>query len=247
MSESKGYLLIIIKTKFDKIIFQLFSFYLQYLSRESFVTTNKIFIIGLPRTATTSVCLAMLGLGFKTAHNAYTQHAFSEAQVIADTPIFCDYQKLDKQFPNSKFIYLTRNEKSWLPSIKQLLQRMIVNLQRSDGGFNPHLKRCYNDIFSPLTAENIAQDDFLLQCYQRHQQGVFDYFYERAADLLTLDVAEENSYQLLLAFLNISSEHGRSSGFEKINIGGKVKAWQDINNVLKIESTNKGRIDKILY
>jgi len=38
-----------------------------------------------------------------------------------------------------------------------------------------------------------------------------------------------------------------ANGFEKINIGGKVKAWQDINNILKIESTNKGRIDKILY
>ena len=211
------------------------------------MSVNKIFIIGLPRTATTSVCLAMLGLGFKTAHNAYTERAFSEAEVIADTPVFCDYQTLDKHFPNSKFIYLTRNKDNWLPSIKQLLQRMFVNLQRSDGGFNPHLKRCYNDIFSPLTADNIAQDDFLFECYQRHQQGVFDYFQERTEDLLTIDVSDEQSYQEMLAFLNIASEKGRDSGFEKINIGGKVKAWQDINNVLKIESTNKGRIDKILY
>jgi len=211
------------------------------------VTTNKVFIIGLPRTATTSVCLAMLGLGFKTAHNAYTEHAFSEAQVIADTPIFCDYQKLDQHFPNSKFIYLTRDKNDWLPSIKQLLQRMIVNLQRSDGGFNPHLKRCYYDVFSPLTIENIAQDDFLLKCYQRHQQDVQGYFKDRPSDLLTIDVSHSNSYQQLLAFLNIAPEQGRTTGFEKINIGGKVKAWQDINNVLKVESTNKGRIDKVLY
>jgi len=211
------------------------------------VTASKIFIIGLPRTATTSVCLAMLGLGFKTAHNAYTENAFSEAQVIADTPIFCDYQQLDKHFPNSKFIYLTREAPSWLPSIKQLLQRMIVNLQRSDGGFNPHLKRCYNDVFSPLTVDNIAQDDFLLECYQRHQQGIFTYFQNRASDLLTIDVSDTTSYQQLLTFLNIALEQSRASGFEKINIGGKVKAWQDINNVLKIESTNKGRIDKVLY
>jgi len=211
------------------------------------VTINKIFIIGLPRTATTSVCLAMLGLGFKTAHNAYTHHAFSEAQVIADTPVFCDYKILDGLFPNSKFIYLSRERENWLPSIKQLLQRMIVNLQRSDGGFNPHLKRCYKDVFSPLTAENIYQDDFLIQCYQRHQQDVFDYFQERATDFLNIEVAESESYQQLLAFLDISPEQGRASGFEKINIGGKVKAWQDINNVLKIESTNKGRIDKTLY
>ncbi len=189
----------------------------------------------------------MLGLGFKTAHNAYTENAFNEADVIADTPVFCDYQKLDKHFSNSKFIYLTRDAQLWLPSIKQLLQRMIVNLQRSDGGFNPHLKRCYNSVFSPLTESNIIQDDFLLQCYQRHQQGVFDYFKTRPSDLLTIDVSALQSYQQLLVFLNIPSAQGRVSGFEKINIGGKVKAWQDINNILKVESTNKGRIDKVLY
>jgi len=211
------------------------------------VITNKIFIIGLPRTATTSVCLAMLGLGHKTAHNAYTKNAFSEAQVIADTPVFCDYQQLDKHFPESKFIYLTRNAEQWLPSIKQLLQRMIVNLQRSDGGFNPYLKRCYNEVFSPLTAENIAQDDFLLQCYQKHQQDIIDYFHGREKDLLTIEVSNQNSYQQLLSFLAIPPKQGRRCGFEKINIGGKVKAWQDINNVLKIESTNKGKIDKVLY
>jgi hypothetical protein len=167
------------------------------------VAINKIFIIGLPRTATTSVCLALLGLGFKTAHNAYTQHAFTEAKVLADTPIFCDYQTLDKHFPNSKFIYLTREASLWLPSIKQLLQRMIVNLQRSDGGFNPYLKRCYSEVFSPLSLTNIAKDEFLLACYERHQQGVFDYFHQREEDLLTLDVSDEQSYQALLSFLNV--------------------------------------------
>lgn len=208
---------------------------------------NKIFIIGLPRTATTSVCLASLGLGFKTAHNAYTQYAFSEAQVLADTPVFCDYQSLDKHFPNSKFIYLTRQSSLWLPSIKQLLQRMMVNLQRTDGGFNPHLKRCYSQVFSPLTVHNIEQDEFLLSCYQRHQQGVFDYFNQRKQDLLTLDVSDENSYQALLTFLKVEQLDESKKGFKPINIGGKVKAWQAINNKLKIESTNKGKIDKILY
>ena len=211
------------------------------------MTSSKIFIIGLPRTATTSVCVATLALGFKTAHNAYTQQCFSEAEVLADTPIFCDYQQLDKHFPNSKFIYLTRDADKWLPSIKQLLQRMIVNLQRSDGGFNPHLKRCYHEVFSPLTAENINQDEFLLQCYQRHQQGINHYFKNRAKDLLTIDVSDEKSYQQLLAFLGIELPIDNKNNFKQINIGGKVRAWQDINNVLKIESTKKGRIDKVLY
>ncbi len=211
------------------------------------MSQEKIFIIGLPRTATTSVCLAMLEQGFKTAHNAYTQEAFIQAQVLADTPIFCDYQKLDKHYPNSKFIYLTRAPEKWLPSIRQLLQRMIVNLQRTDGGFNPHLKRCYKDVFSPLSEENLNSDEFLLGCYQRHQQGVNDYFKERSEDLLTIDVSEEDSYSSVLAFLNIDASNAREGGFKQINIGGKVKAWQDLNNALKVESTKKGKIDKVLY
>jgi len=216
------------------------------------LTQQKIFIIGLPRTATTSLCLAMLELGFKTAHNAYTQNAFSQAQVIADTPVFCDYQQLDKRYPHSKFIYLTRDSQSWLPSIKQLLQRMIINLQRTDGGFNPHLKRCYNEIFYPLTSENIQQDEFLLACYLQHQQGIFSYFENRSEDLLTLNIGDDDSYSRMLEFLNSpinekKINEKKEAGFKQINIGGKVRAWQGINNPLKIESTNKGKIDKILY
>lgn len=211
------------------------------------MSDGKIFIIGLPRTATTSVCLAMLEQGFKTAHNAYTQDAFIQAQVLADTPIFCDYQKLDKHYPNSKFIYLTRSPEKWLPSIKQLLQRMIVNLQRTDGGFNPHLKRCYNEIFSPLNEENLNSDEFLLNCYNRHQQGIEAYFKDRSQDLLTIDVGDESSYLKMLAFLDIDSSKAREGGFKQINLGGKVKAWQGLHNKLKVESTNNGKIDKLLY
>lgn len=211
------------------------------------MSTEKIFIIGLPRTATTSVCLAMLEQGFKTAHNAYTQNAFSQAKVLADTPIFCDYQQLDKQFPNSRFVYLTRPAEMWLPSIKQLLQRMIVNLQRTDGGFNPHLKRCYNEVFSPLSADNINSDDFLLSCYKRHQEGVSEYFKGRKKDLLTIDVTDEGSYISLLDFLGIDRDKAREGGFKQINMGGKVRAWQQLNNAYKVESTHNGRIDKILY
>lgn len=161
------------------------------------VTEQKVFIIGLPRTATTSACVATLSLGFKTAHTAYTQRAMDEAQIIADTPVFCDYQQLDKTYPDAKFVYLTRESDKWLPSIRQLLERMHNNLQRSDGGFNPVLKRCYNETFTPLTLDNIAKDSFLLECYRRHFQGALDYFKGREQDLLMIDVADAGSFQRL--------------------------------------------------
>jgi hypothetical protein len=209
------------------------------------VTEQKIFIIGLPRTATTSVCAAMLELGFKTAHTAYTNQSMNDAQVIADTPVFCDYQLLDKTYANAKFIYLERDFATWLPSIRQLLIRMYKNLQRTDGGFNPTLKRCYNDIFSPLTLENIEKDEFLQSCYASHQQGINDYFEGREQDLLKIDVSDKDSFQSLLGFLNIDAKHTELMGFEHINMGGKVTAWKQIKSPLKVEATQKGKVDRV--
>jgi hypothetical protein len=214
------------------------------------LSAEKIFIIGLPRTATTSVCLAMLELGFKTAHTAYTHNTFAQAEVIADTPVFCDYAKLDALYPQAKYIYLTRQLSAWLPSIKQLLTRMLVNLQRSDGGSNPMLRRCFNEVFFPLTQENINQDDFLSTCYLRHQQGVQNFFKGREQDLLTIDVSEANSFGQLMAFLKLNQGpiacEANIAGFERINIGGKITAWNKVRHPLKIASTNKGKIDKML-
>ncbi len=215
-------------------------------------STPKVFIIGLPRTATTSVCLAFLELGFSTAHTAYTQYAFNNAQVIGDTPIFCDYPQCDQIYPNSKFIYLMREKELWLPSIKQLLQRMSVNLLRKDGGFNPILNRCYHQVFAPFTLDNCSNDDFLWQCFLRHQQDVFNYFAKRRHDLLVLNVSQRDSFQQLLSFLRVSKlvtpeTLTQQAYFPHINKGGKVTAWKAIKHPLKVESTHGGKVDKLLY
>lgn len=210
-------------------------------------SSEKIFIIGLPRTGTTSVCSTMLKLGFSVAHTAYTDRTFEQAQVIADTPIFTDYQLLDKAYPKAKFIYLARDLDNWLPSISQLLQRMQHNLLRQDGGFNPIIKRCYLEVFSPFTSETIIDHAFLQQCYQQHQQQVQAYFSQRENDLLCIDVSDNNSLRQLCEFIGIDYNLQKQATFEHLNIGGKVTAWKDIKHSLKIESTNKGRATKLPY
>ncbi|WNC66926.1 sulfotransferase [Thalassotalea nanhaiensis] len=204
---------------------------------------GKIFIIGLPRTATTSTCVAMLDLGFKVAHTCYTNNCLSQAQVIADAPVFYHFKALDLAFPNSRFIYLERDLADWLPSIKQLLLRMHTNVTREDGGFNPIIKQSYTSIFAPFSIEQLNDDEFLRNCYLTHKQDIEHYFHDRPDDLLHLNVAAKGSYQALLAFLNLPASE---NDFIKINIGGKVTAWKDIKHPNKIESTNKGRIDKTI-
>ncbi|WOH38497.1 sulfotransferase [Thalassotalea fonticola] len=207
------------------------------------LTQGKIFIVGLPRTATTSICVAMLDLGFKVAHTCYTFNCLHQAQVIADAPVFYHFKELDQAFPNSKFIYLERDLTDWLPSIKQLLLRMHTNVTRQDGGFNPIIKQSYTNIFKPFTIEKLADDSFLEQCYLNHRQDIEQYFRNRPDDLLRLNVAKQGSYQTLLNFFKLAVSN---DDFVKINIGGKVTAWKDIKHPNKIESTNKGRIDKNL-
>ena len=204
---------------------------------------QKIFIIGLPRTGTTSVCNAFLHFGIPTAHTAYTTACFDNAVAIADTPIFNDFKVLDKYYPGAKFIYLERELTTWIPSIRQLLQRMHTNLIRADGGFNIHLKRCYLNTFKDFSLENINNDQYLTDCYNVHINNAKAYFSNREQDFLAIDIAKPNSFSQLYDFLSITSE---LNGFEKMNMGGKVTAWNDIKHPLKIESTAKGRIDKFL-
>ncbi len=205
---------------------------------------NKIFIIGLPRTGTTSVCSKCLELGFTVAHTAYTERTFSDAQVIADTPVFLDYPQLDNYYPNSRFIYLTREKQHWLPSIKQLLVRMYDNLVRGDGGFNPIIKRCYQEIFAPFTIENITNDEFLSACYDRHQQAIANYFSASQSPLFTLNVSQTESFATLHHFLGLEKP---IDSFERLNIGGKVTAWKDLTHANKIASTRNGKITALPY
>lgn len=203
----------------------------------------KVFVLGLPRTGTTSICSTLLSLNYQVAHTAYTQTTFDKANALADTPIFNDYKELFSFYPNSQYIYLTRDAEKWIPSIKQLLLRMYNNVVRDDGGFNPIIKRCYTEVFSPFTLDNINNDEFLLNCYNKHKAAVMHFFEQHNIPVLFIDISKQNDYQKLLNFLNKSSSTNNelNSGFPLLNQGGKVTAWKDLKHLNKVESTKNGR------
>ncbi|WP_286272985.1 sulfotransferase [Thalassotalea hakodatensis] len=205
---------------------------------------NKVFIIGLPRTGTTSICKMCLDFGFHVAHTAYTDKTFEFATVLADTPMFADYKALDLAYPNSKFVLLERELTDWLPSIKQLLQRMYENVTRTDGGFNSIIKRCYQQTFSPFTFDNINDDAFLSQAYVKHQQEVLHYFNQQPSKLLSINIQQSNAVEELSKFLSIKTD---TTHFEHLNKGGKVTAWKDIEHPKKVASTRKGRATALPY
>ncbi|WP_339669000.1 sulfotransferase [Dasania marina] len=199
----------------------------------------KIFIIGLPRTGTTSLCATLLALGYSVAHTAFTQAAIEQAVVVADTPAYCDYPFLDQRYPGSKFIYLERDLTLWLPSIQQLLNRMIKNIRNDSGGFNPVLKRCFKQVFAPFEQDQINSQQHLSHCYQQHQQQLVNYFRGRPQDLLNLNLADSAAPQQLLAFLGLTANP--KLHFPQLNQGQKITAWNKIDHPLKVPANLSGK------
>ena len=192
---------------------------------------SKIFIIGLPRTGTTSVCVSLLDSGLKVAHCAVTEGSLLAADAIGDTPAYNDYKMLDKRFPGSRFIYLERQMDSWLPSIKSLLANMVTGLNSSQGGFPPAVKRCYRDIFQPLTATSITSDAHLSACYTRHKNDIYNYFNSRDDSFLAIDISQDGAYRQMVSFLDL---HSNDTTFKKMNTQGQIISWRELQHINKI-------------
>ena len=205
---------------------------------------SKIFIIGLPRTGTTSVCVGLLDLGFKVAHCAATEDSLLAADAIGDTPAYCDYKALDKRFPHSRFIYLERNLESWLPSIKSLLSNMIVGLNAERGGFPPAVKRCYKEIFRPITTSTITSDSHLSSCYTAHRNGILEYFKDRQESFTIIDISDTNSYQKMVSFLGL---HSTAMAFPKMNVKGQIVSWREFEHRNKIRLNLENKDGKLYF
>lgn len=205
---------------------------------------NKIFIIGLPRTGTTSICAALLAQNYKVAHTAYTKRAFELADVIADAPCFSDYQQLDRLFPGSVFIYLNRAAELWIPSIQMLLKKMLPELDLKTGYLNKVLKRSFHQTFELSTAADPLAAEHLAEVYHQHQQEIFRYFADRD-DLLVIDISEENRLRHLLRFLGINSEGAEE--FPHLNLGKQVDNWKQLKHPNKINALSAGKDHKKFF
>ena len=203
---------------------------------------NKIFIIGLPRTGTTSVSVALLEQGLTVAHQAFTKQAFMLADAVSDAPCFSDYQQLDALFPNAKFVYLDRPLDKWLPSMQMLLSRMLVHLDKDEGRFHPIMKRSFNHCFDIWQVEDVFNDDHLTACYQRHQQQVLSYFAGRD-DFIAIDISVAGSLTALLQFIDlfmVNEAECPQLNFPKLNMGRNVASWDEYKHPNKISANASG-------
>ncbi len=164
---------------------------------------SKVFGIGFQKTGTTTLGVILERLGYRVAsYHQFRDMAGRESVTMAeiearaldlakdydaakDTPWPVLYQALDRAFPGSKFIHITRDRDAWIRSAVR------------DFGESPNA--IHQAIYgSPCPEGNEAA---WLERYDRHNREVVEYFADRPDDLLSIRLEDGVSYDKVCPFL----------------------------------------------
>lgn len=151
---------------------------------------QKIFGIGLSKTATTSLCSAMTILGYKSKHYLTNPDKdISEHEFLNDMPVQTRYQEYDKKYPGSKFILTVRDKESWLKSCSK--------------HFRKHVEQ--NSALYKYRIEQMGvagyDENIFSKKYDDHIKSVKEYFQNRENDLLIIDICGGDGWVKLCSFL----------------------------------------------
>lgn len=166
---------------------------------------SKVFCIGYNKTGTTSLGRSLEMLGYKnSSYNRIVWRKYyknreinkilnytAKFDSVDDLPWLKEdmIPVLDKAFPNSKFIYLSREEESWKKSMYNWRYKT----------FNE-----YPDLVKSLEA------------YRDHKKFVLNYFKDRPQkDFISLNIRDEKGFKKLAKFLGKESQIEKFPHFNK--------------------------------
>lgn len=84
-----------------------------------------VFGVGLPRTGTSSLTVAMARLGYTVQHyftKAQWERLIGSVEFASDMPVSARVPLLVARYPEAKFILTVRDPDAWLPSIERLIE-----------------------------------------------------------------------------------------------------------------------------
>jgi len=160
----------------------------------------RIFCIGLNKTGTKSLARAFELLGLRALHDARRatpaiERAAEQGLALltwiddydcyTDAPFYRWYRQLDEQYPNSRFIFNTREDEAWMQS--RIARDRRWNATRRQPGEPPR----------PCDRER------LLALKHRREAEINTYFAARPQDLLILDLCAGQGWAEICAFLGL--------------------------------------------
>jgi hypothetical protein len=149
----------------------------------------KIICVGQPKTGTKTLAEIFTLLGIKVSSNpniykinniSYLQKNLEIFDFFHDIPYSFNYELIDKQYPDSKFILTIRDENDWFKS--------LINYQHI-----PNMSSCYllNVMYHHEIILNEHKED-VIDLYQKYNNDVITYFKNTPEKLLIINLCDKN-------------------------------------------------------
>jgi hypothetical protein len=188
---------------------------------------TRIFGIGMHKTATTSLHLALKKLGLESAHwttahwakaiwremnNTGKSPTLEQHYALSDIPIPLLYRKLDAAYPGSKFILTTLDDEVWVKAAEAHWDYRR-NPNRANWDSDPFSHRIHEVIYGQ---REFNREVFLAR-YRHHNRDVMNYFKDRPGDLLVMRMNQGAGWGELCEFLgmevpDVPYPHGNRDG-----------------------------------
>lgn len=164
---------------------------------------KKIFCIGMHKTGTTSLASSLSILGYKVKDYPsvrlfgsrflwFKGTQLNDFNCFTDATVIPLYKRLDKKFPDSKFILTTRDLNSWLTSCSKW-----PNFNR-DGVVGK--RKIYRE---RVLGAKTYNEDIYKKKFMDYHIDVMKYFEGREDDLLVLDISTENKWKYICEFIDV--------------------------------------------
>ena len=158
---------------------------------------KKLFCIGLGRTATSSLSVALLKLGYEVWHcpilsdSDNIRNYVNKFDALTELPFCCDYNFKDlyNMYPNAQFILTTRDEEKWLNSTIKYKRMMNIIINKFPG-YGMFTKNFYNF-------------DFSIDNFRKYNKDVLEFFKDKQDQLLVMDIPDGDGYEKLCKFLDV--------------------------------------------
>lgn len=158
---------------------------------------SKIFGVGLSRTGTFSLNVALQIIGLRSVHFPKNIQEIEHHDAATDTTVSAGYAFLDMMYPGSKFILTVREPNEWFDSMNKAFSEVWHDEQSHAGKVGHWL---FHGV--PAKSEN---RDRLISIFNEHNSRVSAYFSSQTNRFLVMNISAGHGWDRLCPFLGVKA------------------------------------------
>jgi len=123
----------------------------------------------------------------------------SQANAVLDLPSAGFYRQLDELYPGSRFLHTTRERGEWLDAVERHYDSLLADWPARPRRFREFSERITRHVYGAFPFER----DAFAAAYDRHEDGIADYFASRPGEWLRIDLTRDADNGQIARFLGL--------------------------------------------